>query len=241
MKRDAPPPAAADSPHGDGSLAIGALTRLALESNLLRQGLEHGPLRDLLLTEEALEASLQATLASPHRQPDVWLFGYGSLIWNPVLAYAERRLATVHGYHRSFCLWSRINRGTPECPGLVLGLQRGGRCTGVAYRLPQREAELDLRLLWRREMLLGSYEPRWVQASGPDGKFRALAFVVDVRRSGYAGKLADEVVIDRLAAGCGKLGGGLDYLRQTIAGLEQSGIRDPYLLRLDAIARARGV
>jgi cation transport protein ChaC len=98
-----------------------------------------------------------------------------------------------------------------------------------------------LRLLWRREMLLGSYEPRWVQASGPDGRFRALAFVINVRRSGYAGKLTDEDVIDRLTRGCGKLGTGLDYLRQTIAGLQKGGIRDPYLLRLDALARARGL
>ncbi len=241
MKRDPAPPKAADPPHGDGSLAIGGLTRLALENNLLRQSVEHGPLKDLLLTEDELEASLQAALASPHRQADVWLFGYGSLIWNPVLSYAERRPVTVHGYHRSFCLWSRINRGTVDCPGLVLGLERGGRCTGVAYRLPQREAELDLRLLWRREMLLGSYEPRWVQASGAGGKFRALAFVVNVKRSGYTGKLSPEEVIDRLAVACGKLGTGLDYLRQTIAGLENSGIRDPYLARLDALARARGL
>jgi cation transport protein ChaC len=241
VKSGPPPPPAADTPPADGSLTIGGLTRLALESNVLRQSAEQGPLRDQLLSEEALEASLQSILASPHRQPDVWLFGYGSLIWNPVLSYAERRPATVHGYHRSFCLWSRINRGTPDCPGLVLALSRGGRCTGVAYRLPPREAELDLRLLWRREMLLGSYEPRWVQASGPDGRFRALAFVINVHSSGYAGKLDDEAVIDRLAAGCGKLGTGLDYLRQTIAGLEKSGIRDPYLLRLEAVARGRGL
>jgi cation transport protein ChaC len=241
VKHDPPPPKAADPPHGDGSLAIGGLTRLALENNALRLSVERGPLGQLLLSEEELEASLQSALASPHRQADVWLFGYGSLIWNPVLSYAERQPVTVHGYHRSFCLWSRINRGTVDSPGLVLGLERGGRCTGVAYRLPQREAEIDLRLLWRREMLLGSYQPRWVQASGPDGKFRALAFVVDVRRSGYTGKLSDQTVIERLVAGCGKLGTGVDYLRQTIAGLAQGGIRDPYLARLDALLRARGL
>jgi cation transport protein ChaC len=240
VNRNVSPPPVADPTSGDGSLAIGGLTRLALENNVLRQSVEQGPLRDQLLTEDELEASLQSALASPYRQPDVWLFGYGSLIWNPVLSYAERRTVTVHGWHRSFCLWSRINRGTPDCPGLVLGLERGGRCTGVAYRLPQREAELDLRLLWRREMLLGSYHPRWVQASGPDGKFRALAFVVHTGRPGYAGKLSEAEVIDRLIAGCGKLGTGMDYLRQTISGLERTGIRDPYLLRLDAIAKSRG-
>jgi cation transport protein ChaC len=241
VKPDPASLAQVDLSPGDGSLTVGGLTRLALENDILRQGLEHTPLGPMLLSDEALEASLQEALASPHRTADVWLFGYGSLVWNPVLSYAERRIVTVHGYHRSFCLLSRINRGTFDCPGLVLGLERGGRCTGVAYRLPQREAEIDLRLLWRREMLLGSYQPRWVQASGADGRLRALAFVVDRTRSGYAGQLDDETVVQRLSAACGKLGTGLDYLRQTIDGLAQAGIREPYLLRLDRIARERGV
>ncbi len=240
VSTDSTPAVETEAPAGDGSLTIGGLTRLALENNLLRQGLEQTPLRDLLLSDEALEASLQDALASPHRSRDVWLFGYGSLVWNPVLSYAERRKVTVHGYHRSFCLLSRINRGTFDCPGLVLGLERGGRCTGVAYRLPEREAEIDLRLLWRREMLLGSYQPRWVQASSEAGRFRALAFVVDRTRSGYAGRLSEEEVVDRLAGACGKLGTGLDYLRQTVAGLAHAGIRDPYLVRLEALARQRG-
>jgi len=141
------------------------LTRLDLENNILRRALEQSPLAPHVLSEEALEASLQAALRSPHRQPDVWLFAYGSLVWNPVLDYEARSVVTVHGHHRSFCLWSRVNRGTPERPGLVLGLDRGGRCTGVAYRIPRQLAESELRLLWRREMLLGSYIPRWVHVS----------------------------------------------------------------------------
>lgn len=225
------------APH-DGSLKVGGLARLHLESNVLREGLEQTALKSQLLTEEELEASLQAALASPHRTPDVWLFGYESLIWNPVLGFAERRAVTVHGYHRSFCLWSRINHGTPESPGVALGLQRGGRCTGIAYRIPAREAEIDLRLLWRREMLLGSYAPRWVQATGKEGKLRALAFIVDPQRSGYAGKLSDEAVVRLLCACSGKLGTGLDYLHQTLAGLEDNGIRDPYLMRIERLTRA---
>jgi len=213
------------------------LRRLDLENNLLRRALEATALASQLLSEEALEASLRDALDSPHRSPDVWLFAYGSLVWNPVLDYEERAVATVHGFHRSFCLWSRINRGTPERPGLVLGLDRGGRCPGVAYRIPERLAEGELRLLWRREMLLGSYSPRWVHATGPGGPFRALAFVVNRQRSGYAGRLPHERVVEVLRRGQGKLGNGIDYLRQTVDGLAAAGIRDPHLLRLDALAR----
>jgi len=213
------------------------LRRLDLENNLLRRALEDTPLAAKLLSEEELEATLQHALASPYRTPDVWLFAYGSLVWNPVLDFEERVVATVHGYHRSFCLWSRINRGTPERPGLVLGLDRGGRCPGVAYRIPARLAEGELRLLWRREMLLGSYSARWVHATRVGRPFRALAFVVNRQRSGYAGRLPPNQIVETLRHGRGKLGNGIDYLRQTVDGLAAAGIRDPHLLRLDTLAR----
>jgi glutathione-specific gamma-glutamylcyclotransferase len=214
-----------------------ALRRLDLENNVLRRALEGTSLAAKLLSEDALEATLQEALASPHRARDVWLFAYGSLVWNPVLDFEERVVATVHGFHRSFCLWSRINRGTPERPGLVLGLDRGGRCPGVAYRISERIAEAELRLLWRREMLLGSYSPRWVHTTRGDETFRALAFVVNRQASGYAGRLPPERIVDTLRHGRGKLGNGIDYLRQTVDGLAAAGIRDPHLLRLDALAR----
>jgi cation transport protein ChaC len=215
------------------------LCRADLADNALRRALERSPLAAELLSEAALEASLQAALASPHRQPDVWLFAYGSLVWNPVLDFDERLVTTAHGYHRSFCLWSRVNRGTPERPGLVLGLDNGGRCTGVAYRIPQRLAEEELRLLWRREMLLGSYAPRWVHVTHGERAFRALAFVVNRERSGYAGRLPAETIVARLVDAHGHLGSGLDYLRQTVDGLAAVGIRDPHLMRLDALVRER--
>jgi len=215
------------------------LCREDLVDNVLRRALERSPLASELLSEEALEASLQAALASPHRQADVWLFAYGSLVWNPVLEFDERLVATVHGYHRSFCLLSRVNRGTPERPGLVLGLDRGGRCTGVAYRIPARLAEEELRLLWRREMLLGSYAPRWVQVTHGRLGLRALAFAVNRERSGYAGRLSAEAIVERLLHARGKIGSGLDYLRQTIDGLAAVGVRDPHLIRIEALARQR--
>jgi cation transport protein ChaC len=120
----------------------------------------------------------------------------------------------------------------------VLGLDRGGCCPGIAYRVPARLAEGELRLLWRREMLLGSYAPRWVHASQGDKSFRALAFVVNRHRSGYAGRLPPERIVDILRKGHGKFGNGIEYLRQTVDGLAAAGIRDPRLHELDAIARA---
>ncbi len=215
------------------------LCREDLVDNVLRRGLEGSPCAADLLSERALEDSLRTVLASAHRQPDVWVFAYGSLIWNPVLEHEERIVGTAHGYHRSFCLWSRVNRGTPERPGLVLGLDRGGRCTGIVYRIPEKVAEDELRLLWRREMLLGSYAPRWTLVTHGARSFRALAFVVNRERSGYAGRLPATEVVERLLHGRGKIGSGLDYLRRTIDGLAAAGIRDPNLVHLDTLARKR--
>jgi cation transport protein ChaC len=221
------------------SVDLGTLSRFALENDKLREGLEHSPLASLLLPEAELERSLQEVLGSPHHAGDLWLFAYGALVWNPVLSYVERRIVTVHGFHRRFCLRSRINRGTPESPGLVLGLDRGGRCAGVAFRIPAREVEIELRLLWRREMLLGSYEPKWVLARDGRESFRALAFVVDRSRSGYAGRLSDDEIVSILKRSRGKLGTGLDYLLRTADGLVEAGVRDPYVSRLAALALAR--
>ena len=216
------------------------LTRAALEADYLRQGLENSSLRDALLTDEQLDRSLHAALAAAPVRGDIWLFAYGSLVWNPIVHFAERRVVTVHGFHRRFCLWSRINRGTPEAPGLVLGLDRGGCCTGVAYRLRVDQAEAELRLLWRREMLLGIYQPRWLPVADATDRLHALGFAVMRGGPGYTGRLADEAVVDCLCRTAGKLGRGIDYLRSTIDGLAQAGITDRHLLQLDALARARG-
>jgi cation transport protein ChaC len=213
------------------------LRREDLELDLLRRNLAATEFAPFALTEAEVEASLRSVLAAPDRPAEVWVFAYGSLVWNPIVEYEDRVVVTVHGYHRRFCLWSRTHRGTPDYPGLVLGLDRGGRCTGVAYRLAAANAEQELRLLWRREMLLGSYSPRWVFASHGRRHFRALAFVINRDRPGYAGHLAPEQVVERLIHGRGHFGTGLEYLRSTIDGLAAAGIRDPNLLRLDALAR----
>jgi glutathione-specific gamma-glutamylcyclotransferase len=213
-------------------------TRRALETDDVHARVRGTPLEKELLSDAALEASLQRALASPHHQGDLWLFAYGSLIWNPAVEHVERRIVTVHGYHRRFCLRSRLNRGTPEQPGLVLGLEHGGRCRGVAYRIPSAKVESELRLLWRREMMLGSYVPHWLHAHADGTQFRVLGFIVNHRSSGYAPNVPDPTVIEILARSAGRFGKGLDYLRQTAAGLASSGIVDRRIVRLNELATA---
>ena len=179
------------------------------------------------LTGEALERSLEEMLAA-HARGDIWVFGYGSLMWNPGLDYDVRRVATIYGYHRNFCLWSRINRGTPDSPGLVLTLERGGSCRGLAYRLTRgRGRDRDeLSRLWRREMSMGSYRPRWLEVRSGDETYEALAFVVNRRCTGYAGKLPIETMVQAIATARGKYGSSADYLFKTEAALAEHGIRD---------------
>lgn len=182
-------------------------------------------LEDERLCGEQLEESLEAMLAE-HARGEIWIFGYGSLMWNPEFDFDVKRVASIHGYHRSFCLWSRINRGTPEQPGLVLTLERGGSCRGVAFRLRPESAREQLSQLWRREMTLGSYIPRWLECRAGMDTFEALGFVVNRRCSGYAGKLPLETMVRHIALARGKYGTSADYLFRTEAALAEHGIRD---------------
>lgn len=215
------------------------VTRADLEKNALRQTLEHSPIGTQLLSDAALEASLQQALAQRPAGPEVWLFGYGSLVWNPFIRFLERRPGTVRGYHRRLCLWSRINRGTPEQPGLALGLEPGGTCRGVVFRMDGDVAEDELRILWRREMMLGSYVPRWVRATSRGDTLTALTFVINRASSGYAGKLGDAQIVDTLMRARGLYGSSMDYLVHTVDGLNHCGIRDPRLERLRDLALKR--
>src|ERR1019366_3749592 len=122
----------------------------------------------------------------------VWVFAYGSLMWNPDFAFAEARPGFLYGYHRSFCLYSRDYRGTPEYPGLVLGLDRGGSCRGIAYRLPPARVGEMLDRIWAREMTGQVYEMRRVRVRTPHDRVAAHACVVRRDSPDYAGRLSLE-------------------------------------------------
>ncbi|MGZ9712834.1 gamma-glutamylcyclotransferase [Glaciimonas sp. GNP009] len=216
-----------------------SITRQDLEQDRLRRALINTPIAASFLSEEALEASWRGMLASlPTTHGDIWLFGYGSLIWNPMVLFTQRRRATLHGYHRGFYLYSNINRGTLDKPGLVLGLDRGGCCHGVAFRIPAADIETELRMLWRREMLTGAYLPRWLSIRLPETadhqphQVKALAFVMNRHHAGYAGRLSDTIVVSHLRDASGLYGPAREYLQHTLEGLLKDGLQDPYLARL---------
>jgi len=183
-----------------------------------------------LLTDEELVTSREKALAHWDRKTDLWLFGYGSLIWNPGLPAVETVRSKVHGYHRGLYLWSRVNRGTPEQPGLVLALDRGGSCTGMAFRLAAEGAEPHLDVLWRREMAMNSYRVAWLPCTLIDGRrVAALAFVMRREVSTYTGKLPDPMVRHVLGCATGRYGTTLDYVSRTVAALRECGMPDRHL------------
>jgi cation transport protein ChaC len=220
-----------------------AAFRLTRDSIL--DGSLHASVRDILgpdvvfMTDDERRAEIDGMLGrapDPHR---VWVFAFGSLIWNPAFHHAERQVARVHGWHRRFCLWVRAGRGTPERPGLMLSLESGGSCAGVVYRLEPGTEHTELDVLWRREMFTKSYRPVWVQAHTPDGPVPAVAFAANRAHERYAPGLDAETVARHLAEAAGPLGRGCDYLFDTVAHLRQLGMRDRALETLEAKVRAR--
>jgi len=219
------------------------LTREDLENDVLRKSYAHRRHNLPLVPEHEFHASLERILAGWNPSRDLWVFGYGSLIWNPLFHYVERRLACVHGFHRRFCLRSRTGRGSIENPGLVLGLDFGGCCNGVAFRIAADQARREITLIWRREMVLGSYAPRWVKMRAGRSQLRAIAFVVNHAHPHYARTLPLDTIIRTLATAHGRFGSSADYLYQTVDCLAAHGIHDAYLvaLRERVMAAAGGV
>ncbi|HFD16128.1 MAG TPA: gamma-glutamylcyclotransferase [Rhodospirillales bacterium] len=192
-----------------------------------------------LWSEERIRRSLSETLAArPEPGGDVWLFAYGSLIWNPIIRFSERRIALLRGYHRRFCLRTVLGRGCRERPGLMLGLDHGGSCRGVAFRLPAAIAEPELLLVWRREMVAGAYRPRWLRARTAEGPLTVLAFTIERRHERYCRDLAEEERVAMLATASGALGRAADYLFDTARHLAELGIPDHHLERLCEAVRA---
>lgn len=181
------------------------------------------------LTDEQLSDSLTSTLAAKPKGAGWWVFGYGSLLWNPLFPFSESRPGLMRGLHRRFCLYSHASRGTRDAPGLVLGLDRGGACTGVAYRLPAPLAMDELHLLWRREMVVGSYRPKWVRVHCGERELVALTFTVRHDHPQYTGKLPLDEEARIIASAAGAFGSSLDYLERTRVALVSHGIVDPYL------------
>ena len=186
----------------------------------------------------AAAAALARVRARRGAHDDLWVFGYASLIWRPDFEPAETRSAVVHGFHRALAIRSCINRGSPECPGLVFALVAGGSCRGVALRIEGSRADAELERLWVREMPNAAYTPKWLPCRTPAGVVRALAFTLDRTSPGHVGTPGDAALLHVLRTARGRYGSTLDYLLDTARCLRARGIRDRRVERLAALAQA---
>lgn len=176
---------------------------------------------------------------------DFWVFGYGSLMWRPGFAFEEAHPAHLEGERRAFCVQSYVYRGTPEQPGLVLGLDRGGSCRGMAFRVAPEARESVLAYLRERELVTNSYleVERSIRLERPARDYvRAVTYVVDRDHPQYAGDLSREAVLAQVRDSVGKAGSNRDYVLATAAHLASLGIEDPQLewLAEQLLAEAAG-
>lgn len=177
----------------------------------------------------------------PHAPHDLWVFGYGSLMWNPGFAFAEAERARLVGYRRAMCIYSVYYRGTARRPGLVLGLDRGGVCDGVAFRVERAHAAEVRRYLSERELIYGVYREMFLPvtlARPGQPQVQALAYVAECRHPSYAGHLPPRLKAHVVRGARGKAGTNIDYLANTLCHLADMGIRDFRLQRVAAFVGA---
>jgi cation transport protein ChaC len=181
-------------------------------------------------------------LATTPAPDDFWVFGCGSLIWNPPYQFEEQKLGVAPGWRRSFTLgWDYRFRGSRERPGLMLVMDRGGHCRGVIHKLPAETLRTQLDALVRREMSMvpTAFPPRWITVRTAEGRVPALTFPIDRRSPRYIGGLSPEETADVLTTACGFRGTMAEYLRATVEQLESLGIHDRYLWKLQALVADR--
>lgn len=209
------------------------LTRETLTSPSFLEALRDVPVK-LRRTDVDITFSLEQTMRL-RPTDDVWLFGYGSLIWNPLLAFAERQVGTLEGWHRSFSFRSIMARGTVAQPGRMLSVEPGGQVTGVAYRLDSHTVNADLQVVWRREMIFGSYRPIWQEITLSDGrKVWSIVFVSDPGHVLYERDSSPQAVARVAERATGILGSNADYIGQLSKALSQQGIEDAYVQEIAA-------
>ena len=193
---------------------------------------EHG-FAEMLLDDKTLLESRQS-LVPDNRNPnkDIWVFGYGSLIWNPIVEISEKRIAKAYGYHRKFCLKTEIGRGNKHEPGLVLGLNNGGSTSGIALKINNKLASSELDLIWRREMITGAYKPKNIIGYTNKGKIQMIAFVINKKHDNYLCSITEAETAKMIYKAHGFLGSCREYLDKTCESLNELEINDTYLKRL---------
>lgn len=207
------------------------LTREAINSGAY---LEHFESQPNLWSRERIQSSLTETMqARPTDLADTWIFAYGSLMWNPMVEFEKRQTATLHGWHRSFCLRMVAGRGSPDGPGRMLALRRGDETNGVALKLADATLDKELRLVWIREMVLGSYRPTWAFITLEDGtETDALTFVADERCEQFEQDSTVATVAPLISTATGQFGSNTEYLLKLRKALLECGLQDSYIEEL---------
>ncbi len=168
---------------------------------------------------------------------DLWLFTYGSLMWDPAILFDEVRIATLTGFQRRFCLILKFGRGSFDKPSLMVALDQGGECRGLAFRIPAEIVKQESETVWVRELIYGDYLPVFVNISTPQGEVEALTFAIDPEGERYAPNLSDEQTARMIAEGGGWIGSNLEYLDSLVDHLQTLGLSDPDIEELHRRAR----
>ncbi len=184
-------------------------------------------------SDQKIDRSWRSFLSSRVEAGDLWVFGYGSLMWDPGFHYTEIRLAEVEGYQRRFTFKIEVITGSPERPGLVMSLeQQPGRCRGLAFRIAADLVEAESEILWRRETILFSYSPRMVSVATPQGSINALVFTSDRSQPNYMGELSLKETAATIAQGVGIRGSNCTYVEKLAIKLKELELEDPYIEQL---------
>ena len=212
------------------------MNRDALLNGDIRKLAESRPGQYKLMPDDVRQKLVRDTIANAPDKTEFRIFAYGSLIWNPAIEVESTNACRIDGYHRSFCFWTVLGRGSVELPGLMMGLESGGNCDGIAYSIAQDKLETELDILFRREMMSYAYKPVWVKAKYPDNTTAVgddlLTFVVDTNNGRYCTERDDASVVKTLATAEGPLGRNCDYLYQLVEHLEDLGYDDQEMTEL---------
>ena len=180
---------------------------------------------------DQIEQQRQQFLKNLTPQTDVLVFGYGSLMWNPLVSYLEKFDARLNGYHRKFCLNMVLARGSVDNPGIMMALDKGSYCDGVAFQIHHKNIEAETQKLWARECAFGGYKPIWTQVSvdNKNHPLPCIVFVINTDSNRYLANLNEEEIAKRIVTAEGTLGTNLEYFENTCLELDSLGIDDEHI------------